>query len=162
MTGFDPLAALQTLNRHDVHYVLIGGLAASTLGSPSVTNDLDICYDRRPANLERMAAALVEMEATLRGVDEEVPFLLDAKTLAAGDCFTFNTKYGALDILGTPAGTRGYDDLKRSATLMDTGGMEVWVTSLDDLMTMKRAAGRTKDRVELEILGALRDELEGR
>ena len=34
------------------------------------------------------------------------------------------------------------------------------VASLDDLMAMKRAAGRPKDRVELEILGALREEID--
>jgi hypothetical protein len=38
--------------------------------------------------------------------------------------------------------------------------MELQVVGLDDLMRMKRAAGRPKDRVELEILGALRDELD--
>jgi hypothetical protein len=159
---FDPIGALETLDRHGVRYVLIGGLAATALGSSSVTNDLDICYDRRADNLERLAAALVEMQAKLRGVDDDVPFLLDAKALAAGDCFTFITEHGAFDILGNPSGTRGYDDLRKSATLMDFGGMEIWVTSLDDLMAMKRAAGRTKDRVELEILGALRDERDGR
>jgi hypothetical protein len=34
------------------------------------------------------------------------------------------------------------------------------VSGLDDLIAMKRAAGRPKDRVELEILGALREEVD--
>jgi hypothetical protein len=41
-------------------------------------------------------------------------------------------------------------------------GIPLLVAGLDDLMAMKRAAGRPKDRVELEILGALREEVDRR
>jgi len=98
------------------------------------------------------------VHAKLRGVKDEVPFRLDARTLAAGDSFTFKSDVGDLDCLGTPTGTGGYDDLKAGAELVDVDGLKVWVTSLADLIEMKRAAGRNKDRVELEVLGALRDE----
>lgn len=155
---FEPVAALQVLVAHNVDFVVIGGIAARIWGSPTVTRDLDICYARPAANLERLASALQEMHANLRGVKEEVPFRLDARTLAAGDSFTFKTDVGDLDCLGTPTGTGGYDDLKASAELVDVDGLKVWVTSLADLIEMKRAAGRNKDRVELEVLGALRDE----
>lgn len=155
---FEPVAALQVLVAHRVDFVVIGGIAARIWGSPTVTRDLDICYARAPANLERLASALQEIHAKLRGVKEEVPFRLDARTLAAGDSFTFKTDVGDLDCLDTPTGTGGYDDLKVSAELVDVDGLKVWVTSLSDLIEMKRAAGRNKDRVELEVLGALRDE----
>ena len=98
------------------------------------------------------------VHARLRGVKEEVPFRLDARTLALGDSFTFVSDVGDLDCLGTPTGTGGFDDLRASAELVDVDGLKVWVTSLADLIEMKRAAGRNKDRVELEVLGALRDE----
>jgi hypothetical protein len=156
--GFDPVAALQVLIQHGVDFVVIGGIAARIWGSPTVTRDLDICYARAPANFERLAAALQEVHAKLRGVKDEVPFRLDARTLAAGDSFTFKSDVGDLDCLGTPTGTGGYDDLKAGAELVDVDGLKVWVTSLADLIEMKRAAGRSKDRVELEVLGALRDE----
>jgi len=156
--GFDPVAALQVLVAHKVDFVVIGGIAARLWGSPSVTRDLDICYARTPANLERLAGALQQIHAKLRGVSEEVPFRLDARTLAAGDSFTFRSDVGDLDCLGTPTGTGGYDDLRASAARLDVDGLKVWVTSLADLIEMKRAAGRQKDRVEVEVLGALRDE----
>lgn len=157
MSEFLPRRMLEVLQRHGVRFVTIGGMAGALHGSPSITYDLDICYQRDPENLERLAAALRELGAKLRGVDEEVPFLLDARTLRAGDCFTFVTAYGALDILGTPAGSRGYDDLVESAEDFDLDGLSVRVVSLDDLIAMKQAAGRPKDRVHLEILGALQD-----
>jgi hypothetical protein len=156
--AFDPVAALQVLAVHNVDFVVVGGIAARLWGSPTVTRDLDICYARTPANLERLAAALQDVHARLRGVSAEVPLRLDARTLAAGDSFTFKSDVGDLDCLGTPSGTGGYDDLKAGAELVDVDGLKVWVTSLADLIDMKRAAGRDKDRVELEVLGALREE----
>jgi len=161
VTRFDPERSLRVLTDHGVRFVVIGGVAGAALGSPSVTQDLDICPDRSPENLERLAGALAALGATLRGVDEDVPFRLDASTLATGDHFTFSTAAGDLDCLGTPAGTEGYEDLMQSATVVDLGGFEVAFVALDDLIRMKRAAGRAKDRAELEILGALRDEIEG-
>jgi hypothetical protein len=158
---FDAAGAVSVLGRFDVRFVLIGGLAARLHGSPSITDDLDICYARDESNLKRLASALGTMHARLRGVDEEVPFLLDAKTFRAGDTFTFLTDFGSVDCLGTPTGTAGFDELDRNAVAMELEGIDVRVASVDDLISMKRAAGRPKDRVELEILGALREELEG-
>src|SRR5213078_3529458 len=120
---FSPLEMLRVLDRQGVAFVLIGGVAARLHGSPSLTGDLDLCYDRRPENLERLAEALRELGARLRGVDDDVPFLLDAKTLAAGSNFTFVTVAGALDVLGSPAGTRGYDELVANAERFDLGGV---------------------------------------
>jgi hypothetical protein len=147
------------LAAHEVRFVLIGGLAGRLWGSPTVTNDLDLCYARDRGNLERLSAALVELQARLRGVEDEVPFRLDAETLAAGDSFTFVTDAGNLDVLATPVGTQGFDDLARAATEMDLGDVTVRVVDVEDLVRMKRAAGRAKDLIEAEVLAALREEL---
>lgn len=158
--AFDPLKALRVLDQHGVRFVLIGGMAARLLGSPSVTNDLDVCYDRTPPNFEALAAALEELEARLRGVPEEVPFLLDAETLRRGDHFTFSTSAGGLDVLGTPSGSGGFELLRRNALTLDLDGFEVLVADLPDLIRMKKAAARPKDLVEVEILTALLEERE--
>jgi hypothetical protein len=139
---------------------MIGGLGARLRGSPSITDDMDICYARDDDNLERLAAALQELCAKLRGAPDDVPFVLHAKTLKAGDHFTFSTRSGPLDCLGTPAGTSGFDELDRTATTMKIGNEDVRVASIDDLITMKLAAGRQKDLAEVEILGSLRRVLE--
>lgn len=76
--------------------------------------------------------------------------------------FTFETDGGDLDILATPAGTRGYDELIRTADELDLGGCKVRVASIDALIQMKRAAGRPKDLIEVEVLAALRDEIDRR
>jgi len=161
VSRFDPFAALRTLQAHGVNFVVIGGFAARLMGSPSITNDTDVCYARARDNLERLAAALDELGARLRGVDDEVPIVLDAGTLERGENFTFVTSAGSLDVLGTPAGTRGFEELAANAARLDIGdGLSVDVADIDDLMRMKRAAGRPKDRIELEVLAAVREERE--
>ncbi|MEO6120686.1 MAG: hypothetical protein ABIW46_06210, partial [Acidimicrobiales bacterium] len=58
-----------------------------------------------------------------------------------------------------PAGVAGYEELAANAVEMDLGvGTPVRVCALDDLIRMKRAAGRPKDRIELEVLTAVREE----
>jgi hypothetical protein len=146
-----------------VRFVVIGGFAAELRGAPLVTNDLDVCYDRSRENLERLAGALQELGAKLRvaRVEEDLPFILDARTLAAGDCFTFVTDLGSLDVLGTPSGTAGFEDLVRASTPVPVANdLSVLVVALPDLMRMKRASARVKDKLHLEVLAALQEELE--
>jgi hypothetical protein len=154
---FDPIGMLKVLDRHRVRYVVIGGFAGRFWGSNSITNDLDICYARDKKNFEALASALRELAARLRGAPPDIPFLLDAKTLEAGDHFTFETSLGPLDCLGTPLASGGYRDLIQGSTTMNVEGVEVPVASLEDVMRLKGAAGRPKDRAELEILAALQE-----
>ena len=83
MSGsFDPERVFRVLNAHDVRYVLIGALAGELLGAPLATNDVDICYDRAPDNISRLAAALQELGATrpVAAVDKEPPSFLSGTT----------------------------------------------------------------------------------
>lgn len=156
---FDPLRILRVLLRHRVRFVVIGGIAGRLWGSTTVTNDLDICYARDRDNLRALAAALKELKARLRGAERDLPFVHDERTLEMGDHFTFTTLGGNFDCLGTPAGTAGYESLARTATAMELGKLNVPIAALEDLLLMKRAAGRLKDLIEAEVLAAVRDEL---
>ncbi len=81
----------------------------------------------------------------------EVP--LDERSFEQGTTWTYVTKHGYLDIALLPDGTRGYDDLRRSATreqLTDT--VTIFVAALADVIRSKEAAGREKDRAVLPIL----------
>jgi hypothetical protein len=161
MKPFDPLGALRTLLAYKVDFVLIGGLAARLHGSPTVTDDLDICHERSPANLVRLARTLAEMDATLRlaDPDEKLHVSIDDRLLAVTDNLTLSTEFGSFDLLARPAGTDGYDDLRRGAvTVKLERAMSIAVASIDDLIRMKRAAGRPKDLIEIEILAAVQDE----
>jgi predicted nucleotidyltransferase len=160
VTRFDFLRSLRTLTQHGVAFVVIGGIGGRLHGSTTVTGDVDICHARDPANLERLAEALGSLNARLRGVDDGVPFVVDAASLGAGDHFTFTTDAGDIDCMGTPAGVAGFEELDANASSLDLDGFSIRVASLDDLIRMKRAAGRPKDLIEVEVLGALRDEID--
>ncbi|CAN5210112.1 hypothetical protein BH23CHL9_BH23CHL9_16260 [soil metagenome] len=62
--------------------------------------------------------------------------------------------------MATPAGTDGYEDLARTADMFQMFGHRVLIAAVDDLIRMKRAAGRPKDLLAIEELGALRQELD--
>jgi hypothetical protein len=149
---------LRTLERHRVRYLLIGGLAATLHGSPLRTGDADICPARDPENLERLAAALRELQARICAADTAagVAFACDARFLAQVEIVNLTTIYGDLDIAFRPHGTTGYDDLVPSSVRYDLEGLIVPVASLDDVIRSKRAAGRPKDQAALPTLETLR------
>jgi hypothetical protein len=144
---FDPIPLLEVLARNAVDFVVIGGVAGGAHGSAYPTFDLDVAYARDRPNLERLAAALRELGATLRGAPPDLPFLLDAKTLENGSHLTFDTPRGGLDILSDPEGAPPYPQLKAAGKTETVAGYPVVVASLDHLIAMKEAAGRTKDKL---------------
>jgi hypothetical protein len=141
---------LEILDRHGVDFVVVGGIAGSAHGSAYATFDLDIAYSRDEANLSRLAAALNEMQATLRGAPADLPFQRDAKALANGANFTFDTDYGSFDALGDIEGIRDYESLRAASSVEVVSDIAVRIASIDHLIAMKRAANRPKDRLAVE------------
>ena len=136
--------------------MVIGGIAAVAHGSPQFTRDLDISYAGDEANLERLGKVLVDLGATLRGVTDDVPFVPDGKTLRHVRVLTLDTPDGPLDLLAEPDGSGGYARLRANAITAKVGGVEVRIAGLEDLIAMKKAAGRPKDRIYVEELEAIR------
>lgn len=131
-------------------------------GLPLVTVDVDICYDAEQANTRALVRALRELDAA--PVDADGRALVrevDWRALQLHDTFLFATTAGRLDCLRVPTGTGGYTDLVRTSVRQVIAGAEVLVASLEDLRRMKRATNRPKDRLALELLGALEDEIDG-
>lgn len=153
---------LRELLDAEVRFVLIGGLAAQVHGSPSLTGDVDVCFALERDNLRRLAGALTSLTAIRRGMPTEVSPPLDDRALRAGDVFTLSTRYGDLDLLAHPDPGLDFEALLGRSITAEILGVPVRVAGLDDLIAMKRAAGRPKDRIELEILGALREEIDRR
>ncbi|HYO04123.1 MAG TPA: hypothetical protein VET27_20535 [Mycobacterium sp.] len=144
----------EVLHRHEVVYVLIGGLAAVFHGSPFPTEDADITPQNDRPNLDRLAAALRELNARIRTetVPEGLPFACDAEGLAAAQTWNLQTDAGDLDVAFQPSGTHGYSDLRRDATAAQLYNVTVHVASLSDVVRSKAAADRPKDRRALPAL----------
>lgn len=161
---FAPADLLGVLARHQVRFVMIGGMAAVAHGSPFPTEDIDITPEAGLDNLARLSDALRELDARIR-VDSEpegLPFEHDAESLAATRTWNLSTRYGDLDFSLVPSGTTGYGDLVRDAAEVSVFGVVVSIASLADVIRSKQAANRPKDQRVLpvlrEILAARRGE----
>ncbi len=155
-------ALLQRLTEGKVDFVVIGGVAVIMQASPRFTKDLDICYAPEQENLDRLGAVLVELGAKLRLADEDLPFVPDWHTLRRTQILTLTTPDGGIDLLVDPDGSPGYAELRRRASETDIDGIEVRVASIDDLIAMKRAAGRPQDVVDIESLEIARRRTRGK
>ena len=158
----DPECIFDVLAKHDVDYVLIGGLAAVLHGSTAMTNDADIYPSKQPENLEHLSSALVDLEARLRvdtnpdGVAfDPHPVLIESMAM-----LNMTTRCGDLDLTFTPAGLDSYSAVVDNAAMFLIGGHSIRVAALGDIIRSKEAAGRPKDHATLPILRALQEEID--
>jgi len=161
MSPLQPDEIFGCLDRHGVSYVLIGGLAAVLHGSPLPTVDVDICPLQEPDNLDRLAAALEELDARVRAADspEGLAFPREATFLGSVQLLNLQTRFGDLDISFLPAGTEGFPDLTVHAVEMNIQGSKVAVAALEDVIRSKEAANRPKDQRTLPVLRRLLEEI---
>jgi len=148
---------MTTLARHGVRYVLIGALAARLQGFPRLTADAAITPARERANLERLAAALRELDARIytESVPEGLSFDCSAAMLSRGDLWNLITSAGRLDVAFQPSGTGGYDDLSRKALRYEVFGVELHAAALADIIRSKEAADRPQDRQDVLVMREL-------
>ncbi len=137
---------------HSVEYLVIGGQAEFLFGGNRPTFDVDLCYRRTAENFARLAAALRGLNPTLRGAPPDLPFQLDARSIALGSNFTFRTSVGDLDLLGHVEPLGDYDTLLRNAEKYQLGDLSVQTIGLDDLIQVKAHIRRQKDQESLRQL----------
>jgi hypothetical protein len=146
---FDPIAVLQALDRRRVTYIVVGALGRVIQGSDEVTDGIDIVPSTREENLRRLGLALEDLHA--RRADGKQPSL--EENLAIDRMLELQTDAGEMKIVPEPAGTRGYDDLRRDASREPLGsGLRPSVASLGDHARMLAALGREQDLARLRTL----------
>jgi hypothetical protein len=150
---FDPLAIIEILNRHEVPFVVIGGIAAGVQGAMWATFDLDITYSRNRADLKRLAAALAELNASPIDLEDGLQIHFDESGLQHGDIWTLQTRHGRLDLLAEPAPGLRYETLEPRARTI-AGEQTYRVASIADLIAMKRQASRPQDEGHVRLLRA--------
>jgi hypothetical protein len=149
---FVPSGILRRLAGAEVDFVVVGGVAVVLQAIPRFTQDLDICYAPDQENLDALGRVLVELDTKLAGIEESVPFVPDGRTLRRTQILCLETSEGPLDLLANPAGAPPYAKLRERAEPMDVGGFTILVASIDDMISMKEAAGRGQDIVDVESL----------
>ena len=148
--AFDPITVLQALDTEGVRYIVVGALGRVIHGSPELTDGIDIVPSMKDENLRRLGQALDELKA--RRADGK-SLKLD-RDLGRHPVLELSTIAGELKLVPEPAGTRGYDDLRRGASREPLGhGVRSSVASLPDHARMLAALDRQQD---LEILQTTR------
>jgi predicted nucleotidyltransferase len=159
----EPREIFEVLVRHGVDFVVIGGVAVIGHGSTRTTRDVDFVAATDADNLARLEAALRDLDAELWGVDAHLLGIdLDARTLADGGNFTLVTRAGGLDFFNEVPGGAPYDAVRARSVVADLGdGLEIRVAGIDDLLAMKRAAGRPRDLEDIATLTHIEREHRG-
>jgi predicted nucleotidyltransferase len=150
---------VRLMHEHAVRFIVIGGWAAIIHGTARSTNDVDLVYARDPENVHRAVEALRLWQPYLRGAPPGLPFLWDDATVRAGLNFTLTTNHGDVDLLGEVTGGGNYEALLPFSQEVTMEGITFRVVTLERLIHLKRAAGRSKD---LEVLAELQALLEER
>ncbi|HEY8672268.1 MAG TPA: hypothetical protein VIM76_00775 [Candidatus Dormibacteraeota bacterium] len=144
------------LNKHGVHYVVIGAFAAIAQRAPiPPTRDIDFTPDASRSNLDNLSAALKELKARIRtdAVAGGLAFDHDGASLADAIVWNLICPDGEFDLSFAPAAfPGGYGDLEPHAHRMSIEGVEMLVADLADIIRSKEAAGRPKDLRALPVL----------
>lgn len=140
---------LERLNRGNVEYVLVGGLAAVVYGVPLVTRDVDICIPFTKQNLMQLQTALAGLNPIHRQTPQRLPF-------DAADDFPrglknmyLRTDLGVLDCLGEIKGIGGYEEVRRRSVVADLPIGPCRILDLAALIEAKQALDRTQDKIAL-------------
>jgi predicted nucleotidyltransferase len=149
------LGMVAQLAKAEIRFVVIGGLAMRAQGSTRLTEDLDICYDPEPENVQRLASLLADWHAYLRGVEPGLPFVMDARTFRTTPVMTLITDHGAIDVMDEVSGVGGWPSVLAESDEIAWSGVTVRVLSLRGLIKAKRASARPKDLAQLPELEAL-------
>jgi hypothetical protein len=150
---FDQLLA--RLVQADVRFVVIGGLALGSWGVIRGTKDCDIVPDPTPENLDRLAELVaelcghVQLGESLLGSERSI-----AALLRDGERALIVTQLGDLDVVQGLDGVLPYAELRASAIDVEIANVTIPICALEHLRTMKRAAGRARDLVDLDDLDA--------
>lgn len=148
---------------HGVEFIIVGGFAVAAHGRPRGTQGVDICPDPNPANLQHLADALQAMDSRVLDIEElggEHDVKPDLEGLSAGGNWRLATRHGQLDVMQYLSGLEhGYADLEPRAEERRFQGHTVRFCSYADLITMKEAAGRPQDLIDVQDLKAARGEL---
>lgn len=153
---FDARELFAALAHHAVDYITIGGIAIQAYGGQRLTQDLDVAIAASTENLARLAVALLDLDARILGPGGErsrsVP---SASLLAASDQWHLITVHGPLDVITLPAHLGSFSDMRARAHEIPLGELSIPIAHRDDLLRMKRAAGRAQDLADVQLLEAL-------
>jgi hypothetical protein len=152
----------EALDRGEVEYLVIGGVAVGFHGFVRATKDVDIVPSPEPENLTRLAGVLTRLDAQIEGAEEfegeELPDPLDPEALAMGGNWVLRTQLGRFDIMQWIGDDPLWEKLSPTAIEAEIGALPVKFASYESLVALKEQAGRPQDLIDLQRLREARGE----
>ena len=133
----------KSFQKHDVRYVVIGGIATILHGVPRATFDLDILIEATPENTRRLLDAL--LDAGLGTAS-----LTSPEDILANEITIFRDRV-RLDVQTSTPGI-DFADAWLHRMKVEYQGQEFFILSKQDLIASKRAAGRAVDNEDVRLL----------
>lgn len=153
---FDARELFRALARSEVEYVTIGGIAIQAYGGQRLTQDLDVAIASSKENLERLATALDDLDARILGPDgQRSKIVPSAGLLGSSDQWHLITDHGPLDVLRLPAHLGSFAEMRERAHEIPLGDLTIPIAHREDLLEMKRAAGRPQHLADVKLLESL-------
>jgi hypothetical protein len=138
---------LRILSARDVKYIVVGAYAMAAHGYVRATGDIDILVEPSPTNAGAVYDSLVEFGAPLAGIATE-----DFQT--PGIVYQIGVPPNRIDIL---TDIDGLVFEEAGTTTVNVDGLDVPFLDLVSLKRNKAATGRTKDKLDLEMLADLEE-----
>jgi uncharacterized NAD-dependent epimerase/dehydratase family protein len=156
------------LEARGARYLVVGGVAVVLHGHPRFTADLDLVLGLDPQNLELAIAALEGLGFRPRAPVRLAEFVspetrrdwVSEKGMVV--LSLFSPELPATEVALFASEPFRFDAAYARALRADLGTTTVTVASLDDLIALKRAAGRPQDLEDVEALLAIAREPGGR
>jgi hypothetical protein len=135
---------IESLNAHDVRYLVVGGYAVAAHGHPRYTKDLDIWIEPHPVNAANMVKALEQFGFGSVG-------LKPAHFLHPDQMIQLGNPPNRIDLLTAISGVE-FSECYSTRVVADADGVPVNLIDLENLRRNKQASGRLQDLADLENL----------
>jgi hypothetical protein len=155
MSNFEDL--VDRLIRAQMEFVIIGGFAALAHGASMMTEDVDVCCPFSERNLKALESALSDIHPVHRMTPQRLPFVLTPELCGSIKNLYLATDLGKLDCLGEVLGLGNFEEVKRRSVVIRFNAGECRVLDIDALIETKFATNRTRDRMTILQLKAIKE-----
>lgn len=125
-----------------------------------MTQDLDVVVAASSTNFDSLASAVVDIDARILGPDGQRSVSSpSAELLASGEHWRLTSDHGLLDVVTAPAHPGSFDEIRSRAHEVKVDDFIVPIAAREDLLVLKRAAGRPRDLADIDLLEALESEI---
>lgn len=153
----DFLTFLENLNAEGLEFIIVGGIAARLYGSTRLTHDVDIVPNISPESWQRTVKCIWDMGGRPR-IPEPLESIADMNNIRKWInekgmlALNFRSQDGSVEIDLLVAEGARYEELKQRATAVEFRGSTYFIASIEDLISMKKAAGRPQDLLDIKEL----------